>query len=162
MARRADGQSLRSCCRPGCAGWRRGFASNPEIPNSAVDDHQLRLVALAANIAADGRRSTAGTGAHDDPRRLRVRLVSHLAENAVGDIVITAPVGGALSEGELIHIVAIQLARQHFRSSVDFAGVVDEMTPSAIKLNLFDFTLCRPGGHHGNKRQAQQASKIGF
>ena len=43
-----------------------GVAALPVIEEHRilrVDDHQLRLVTLAANIAADGCRSTAGTGA---------------------------------------------------------------------------------------------------
>ena len=36
-----------------------------------------------------------------------MRLVGHLAENAVRNVIIAAPVGGALGEGELVHIVTI-------------------------------------------------------
>jgi hypothetical protein len=92
----------------------------------------------------------------------RMRLVGHLAENTVGNIVIAAPVGRPLGEGELIHIVAVQLAGQHFGGGVDFAGAFHKVAASAVKLDLFDFAFCGAGGHHGDKRQAQQAGEIGF
>ena len=88
--------------------------------------------------------------------------MAHLAENTVGDIVIAAPVGGPLGEGKLIHIVAVQFTRQRFGSRVDFAGALHKMAASAVELDLFDFASGGAGGHHGDKRQPQQAGEIGL
>ena len=91
-----------------------------------------------------------------------MRLMGHLAENAVRNVIIAAPVGGAFGEGELVHIVTIQLAGQHFGGRIDFAGTVHKVAASAVKFDLFNFTFRRAGGHHGDKREAQQAGKVGF
>ena len=40
------------------------------------------------------------------------RLALHLAEDAFGDVVVAAPVGGALGVGELVEVVAAGLRRQ--------------------------------------------------
>ena len=91
-----------------------------------------------------------------------MRFVGHLAENTVGNVVIPAPVRCALGEGELVHIVAVQLTGQHFGGGVDFAGAFHKVAATAVKFDLFDFAFCGAGGHHRNKRQAQQAGEIGF
>ena len=91
-----------------------------------------------------------------------MRLVGHLAVNAVRNVIIAAPVGGALGEGELVHIVTIQFAGQHFGGRIDFAGAFHKVAASAVKFDLFDFTFRRAGRHHGDKRQTQQAGKVGF
>lgn len=88
--------------------------------------------------------------------------MSHLAENTVRYIVIATPVGCTLGEGELVHIVAVQLTGQHFRGGVNFAGAFYKVAASAIKFDLFDFAFRGAGGHHGDKRQAQQTGEIGF
>jgi hypothetical protein len=38
-----------------------------------------------------------------------VPLLRHLLEDRLGDVVVAAPVGGALREGELVHEVAVAL-----------------------------------------------------
>ena len=88
--------------------------------------------------------------------------MGHLAEDTVGDVVVTAPVGGALGVGELIHIVAVQLTGQFFRRSINFTGALHEMAAAAVKLNLFDFSFCGAGRHDGDEWQPKQASEIGF
>ncbi len=88
--------------------------------------------------------------------------MAHLTENTVGDIVIAAPVGGPLGKGELIHIMAVQLAGQRFGSIVDFAGALHKMAASAVKLDLFDLTFGGAGRHHGDKRQPQQSGEVGL
>ena len=80
--------------------------------------------------------------------------MAHLTEDTVGDIIIPSPVGSPFGKGKLIHIMTVQLARQRFGGGIDFTGAVDEMAATAVKLNLFNFTLCRTGRHHGDKRQA--------
>lgn len=88
--------------------------------------------------------------------------MGHLAENTVRNVIIAPPVGGALGEGELVHIMAIQFAGQHFGGRIDFAGAFHKVAASAVKFDLFDFTFRRAGGHDGDKRQTEQAGKIGF
>ena len=82
-----------------------------------------------------------------------VGLALHLTEDAVSNIVIATPVGSALSISELVHVMTVQLTRQLFRGRIDFTGAFHEMTATAVKLNLFNFTLRRTGRHDGNKRQ---------
>jgi hypothetical protein len=88
--------------------------------------------------------------------------MGHLPENAVGNIVIAAPVRRPFSEGKLIHIMAVQLASQSFGGGIDFAGALDKVTASAVKLNLLNFAFCRTGRHDGDKRQTEQTGKVGF
>ena len=80
-------------------------------------------------------------------------LALHLTKDAVGDIIIAAPVGGALSVSELVHVMTVQLTRQLLRGRIDFAGAFHEMTATAVKFNLFNLTFCRTGRHDGNKWQ---------
>jgi hypothetical protein len=57
---------------------------------------------LVADVAPYGRRGPAGSGFHDDPRRLVPRLELHLIEIRLGDVVFAAP----RRQGKLIEIVA--------------------------------------------------------
>ncbi len=107
-----------------------------------VNHHQLRIITLTADITSDGGGGSARARAHDNVRGDRMRLMGHLAENAVRNI-IAAPVGGAFGEGELVHIVTIQLAGQHFGGRIDFAGAVHKVAASAVKFDLFNFTFRR-------------------
>ncbi len=55
------------------------------------------------------------------------RSQRHLLEDALRDVVVAAPVGGALGVGELVHVVAAAVLRQLLRHRVDLAGAVDKM-----------------------------------
>lgn len=98
-----------------------------------IDHRQLRIVPLIADVAPQRGGGAAGASAHHDVFRHREGFARHLAEDAVGDVVVAAPVGGALGVGELIHIVAVQLFRQLFGGGVDLGGVIDEVTAAAVK-----------------------------
>src|SRR3546814_8778379 len=50
----------------------------------------------------DRGRGAAGAGAADDPGRLGVAFVLQLADDRFGDVVVAAPVGGALGQAELV------------------------------------------------------------
>ena len=76
----------------------------------------------------------------------------HLAENTVGNIVVTAPVCRTFGVGELVHIMAIQLTLQHFGGRVNFACALYEMAAATVKFNLLYFPFGGAGGHDGNKR----------
>jgi hypothetical protein len=75
-----------------------------------VDDtetgHHGSALAVA-DVAADGRRRAAGSSADDYPGRGREPLEAHLGEEALGDVVVPAPVGRALGVGELVHVVTV-------------------------------------------------------
>ena len=91
-----------------------------------------------------------------------MRFMGHLPKDAVGNIVIAAPVRRPFSEGKLIHIMAVQFASQSFGGGIDFTRALDKVTASAIKLNLLNFAFCRTGRHDGDKRQTEQTRKVGF
>ena len=84
-----------------------------------------------------------------------------LRKQALGDIVITAPVGGPFGKGELVHIMAAGFTGDPFGLVIDLrsghgAGL------AAIKGNLVDLLLGGPFRHHGNEAQAEQLGEIGF
>jgi hypothetical protein len=64
----------------------------------------------------------------------------HLAENAVGDIVVAAPIGGAFGIGELIHVMAAQLLGQTRGLAVNRARAVDLVALPAQRLDGGDFS----------------------
>ncbi len=127
-----------------------------------IDHRQPGVVPLIADVAPQRGGGAAGAGAHYDVFRHREGFARHLAEDAVGDVVVAAPVGGALGVGELIHIVAVQLFRQQFGGGVDLGGVIDEVTAAAVKGDLFHLAARGAGRHHRDERQADQASEVGF
>src|SRR3546814_7175294 len=55
-----------------------------------------------AQVAADRGRGVAGAGTAHDPRRLGEALLPQLADDRLGDVVVAAPVGGALGQAELV------------------------------------------------------------
>ena len=117
---------------------------------------------LVAQIATDGRRRTARPGADDNPPRHRVTLGSHLFEDRLGNIVVAAPVRGALGESELVHIVAARLLGEALRSRINFARAVDEMAATAVEFDSGDFFGRRGFRHDGNELKAEQPGEIGF
>src|SRR5699024_8421545 len=74
-----------------------------------VDNGQTGAQTTVAQIAADGRRGTAGTRPHHDPFRVGVAFHGQLFEDRHGDVVVAAPVGGPFGVGELVHVVAVGL-----------------------------------------------------
>ncbi|MNN21823.1 hypothetical protein D3C81_1351580 [compost metagenome] len=127
-----------------------------------IDHRQAGVVPLIADIAAQGRRGATGTGTHYDMLGYRERFAFHLAEDAVGDVVVAAPVGGPFSVGELIHIVAVQLFRQLLGDGINLRRMVDEVTTPAVERDLLNLAACGTGRHDGNKRQANQPGEVSF
>ena len=117
---------------------------------------------LVAHVAAKSGRSAAGTGAADDPVRHRIGFVRHLGENGVGDIIVAAPVCGALGIGELVHVMTIQLLRQTLGFVVNGGRIVHQVAAPAIEFDGANFFLRGALGHHRDEGQAQQAGKIGL
>src|SRR5690606_6357562 len=80
--------------------------------------HPRRQAAIAC-VTADRGAGTAGAGTAHHPGRHRVRLLVHLPEDRLGDVVVGAPVGGALGVGELVHEVAAAFAGEPDRLGGD-------------------------------------------
>ena len=127
-----------------------------------VDHREPGLVPAVAQVASDRRAGAAGAGADHDPGRHRVRLQRHLREDRLGDVVVAAPVGGALGIGELVEIVAAALAGQPRGLGVHRRRVVDEVAAAALVFDQRD--LARAGGawHHGHEAQAEQPREVGL
>ena len=87
-----------------------------------IDDGEPGGEAAVAQVPADRRARAAGARADHDPLGHRVRLGGQLLEDRLGDVVVAAPVGGALGVGELVEVVAAQLVGQASRDVVDGAG----------------------------------------
>jgi hypothetical protein len=51
-------------------------------------------------------------------------LQAHLREQRLGDIVVAAPVGGALGIGELVQVLSASVGRQPRRFGIDRGGIV--------------------------------------
>jgi hypothetical protein len=84
----------------------------------------------------------------------------HLAENAVGDIVVAAPIGGAFGIGELVHVMAAQLLGQTRGLAVNRARAVRIVALPAQRLDGGDFFRRRAARHHRDKGQAQHPRKV--
>jgi len=91
-----------------------------------------------------------------------VRLAAHLLEDGFRDVVVAAPVGGPLRVGELVHVVAVALARQPLGLGVQLGGIADEVAAAAIELDLRDLGGRRAARHHRDEGQAQKAREIGL
>src|SRR5690606_706953 len=126
------------------------------------DHAKPRVQVAVADEAPDGGRRAARAGAHDHPLGDGVELARHLAEDAFGDVVVAAPVGGALGVRELVQIIPVGLVGDGLGSTVDFAGVVDEMAAAAEALDGLDLLPAGRTGHHGHERQAEQAGEVGL
>jgi hypothetical protein len=89
-------------------------------------------------------------------------LARHLLEHALGDVVVAAPVGGALGIGELVHVVAAGALGQRAGLLVHLRRVVDEVAARAVEGDLRDL-LGRGGArHHRDEGQAQQPREVGL
>ncbi len=89
-------------------------------------------------------------------------LLPHLLEDRFGDVVVGAPVGGALGIGELVHEVAARGAGQALRLGTDRVGVCHQVAAPAIELDRGDLFGRRVARHHGQERQAEQAREVGL
>ncbi len=85
-----------------------------------------------------------------------------LPEQALGDVVVTAPVGRPLGKSELVHEMPVDLAGQSLAFLTDHAGVVHVMAGTTIELNLRAFLPRGLPRHDGDEGQFQQLCKIGL
>jgi hypothetical protein len=91
-----------------------------------------------------------------------VRLGAHLLEDGLRDVVVAAPVGGALGVGELVHVVAVALARQALGLGVDLVAPLDEVAAPAVEGDLRHLGRRGAARHDGDEGQAQQAREVGL
>ena len=127
-----------------------------------VHHGQPRVVAVVAEVPADGGAGAARSGAHHDPAGDRVLFQRQLPEDGLGDVVVAAPVRGPLGVGELVHVVAVARGGHLRRGRVDLRGMVHQQAGAAELLDQRN--LLRAGGarHDGDERQAQQLREVGF
>ena len=62
-------------------------------------------------------------------------LQLHLFKNALGNVVVAAPIGGLLGIGELVHVMAIHFIGQVLRRRVHLAGMGDKMAMAAQRFD---------------------------
>ncbi|MNP27431.1 hypothetical protein D3C76_1203410 [compost metagenome] len=123
--------------------------------------HPGGMLAIA-NIAPKGRGSAASARARNQPGRLRMPLETHLGKDRFGNIVVGAPVSGALGVGELVHEVTAGFPRQTFGFCVELRRVIHQMALTTIERDLGNLFLRGTGRHHGDERQSEQAREVGF
>jgi hypothetical protein len=88
-----------------------------------------------------------------------VFLVAHLRVDRLGDVVVPAPVGGALGVGELVQVVPAALPRNTLGLGVHLTRVLHEMATPALGFDERDLGGTRSRGHHGDERQTEQDAK---
>ena len=87
-------------------------------------------------------------------------LHRHLAEDRLRDVVVAAPVGRALCEGELVEEVSVALGREPVRLVVHGRRVVDQVTRRSLRLDQRDLLGAGGGRHDGDERQAEEAREV--
>jgi hypothetical protein len=86
----------------------------------------------------------------------------HLSENALGDIVVAAPVRRAFRILELVEIMAAGRCREFLRGHVDRPGVFHLMDLPPIEADRFQLGKRRGRRHHGDERKAQHPREVGL
>ena len=76
-------------------------------------------MALVAQKAAYGGAGAAGARTHHHPARDGMAFARHLAEHALRDVVVAAPVGGPLGIAELVHVMPAGLVRNRLGPLID-------------------------------------------
>ncbi len=113
-----------------------------------------------AHEPADGGAGAAGPGPDHDPPGHGVPLPGHLLEDRLGDVVVAAPVGGPLGEGELVQVVPAALLGQLPGDLVDLARVVDEVALPALALDEGDLLGAGRAHHDGDERQPEHPREV--
>ncbi len=98
--------------------------------------------------------------AADHPGGHGVGLERHLREHRLGDVVVAAPVGRPLGEGELVHEVPAGLARRGAgRRRRRRSELGDEVAAAAVELDQLDL-LGLVSGHHRDELEPEQAREV--
>src|SRR3546814_15390754 len=93
---------------------------------------------LLLTLSCPPRRSSYHRADASDPRRrLRRRFSGRLADDRFGDVVVAAPVGGALGQAELVEMAGAPRGMPG-GAFVDLRGVVDEVAVAAKRLHVGD------------------------
>ncbi|SLG99966.1 Uncharacterised protein [Mycobacteroides abscessus subsp. abscessus] len=125
-----------------------------------VDHRQLGGVPAIADVAADGGAGSAGARAHHDPFRHRMGLQPQLVVDALGDVVVAAPVGGPFGVGELVHVVPAALGRQARGLGVHLRRASHEVTAAALGLDQRDLLRRGIRRHHRDEIESEQLGEI--
>ncbi len=149
---------------PAAGGGEAVVAALPGVVEDRVldIDHAERRQVAIADVAPDRRRGAAGAGTHHHPFGNRLGLGLHLLEDALGDVVVAAPVGRPFGIGELVQVVAAALVRQVVCDRRRSPGVVDEMARAAEALDRVDLLRAGRARHDRDEGQAQQPREIGL
>src|ERR1700733_15623731 len=125
-----------------------------------VRDAKSRRKSLVADEPTDGRGGAAGAGAAYDPGGNGVFLLTHLRKDALGDVVVAAPVGGAFCVGELIQIVSVRFRGEALCFGIDGPRIRDGMDLPAMETYGVQFRGRRRGGYDCNEPQAQKSCEV--
>ncbi len=115
-----------------------------------------------ADEAPEGSRGATSSCPTDDPCWFWVIFTLHLLKNALGDVVVAAPVGRAFGEGELIKKMPIIFARQTLCNVIDRAGVFNKMDVTSLKLDSIDLGWRRLCRDYSDEFQSDQSREISF
>ena len=88
-------------------------------------------------------------------------FAAQLAKDGFGDIVVAAPVGGALGQPELVQMAGT-IGGVLGGVGMDLACIFHQITLPAQRLHRLDFLRRSAGRHHCDKGQPQQARKPRF
>ena len=110
----------------------------------------------------DGRRCAAGTCADHHPCGFGLGFQAHLCKQTLGDVVVPAPIGCALSEGELIHEVTAAFSGKSIAFWDHRPGISHLVASTAIEFDLVDLLLRCAGRDDCDEGQPEQARKVGF
>src|SRR5690606_34609578 len=86
--------------------------------------------------------------AHHNPARYRMFFQLHLAEDTLRDVVVSTPVGGYTSVGELVHVVTVGFMCELVGSIVNITGILYKVAFAAVKRNGVDLRLGGAGRHN--------------
>ena len=90
------------------------------------------------------------------------RSNSQLLVDGFGDVVVPAPVRGALRVGELVHVVAAGLDRERGGLLVHPPRVVHEVALPAVELDQAALLRARGAGHDRDERHADELGEVGL
>ena len=87
-------------------------------------------------------------------------LRRHLREDALGDVVVAAPIGRPLGIGELVEIMTTRLGRQAMGYVIDGARIVDRVDFAAVETDRIELGRGGRGGHDRDEAQPQHLGEI--
>ena len=137
-----------------------GRVGRQERRTLRIDDGEPGGQAAVAQVPADRRARAAGARADHDPLGHGVRLGDQLLEDRLGDVVVAAPVGGALGVGELVEVVPAQLVGEAAGDLVDGACGSHQLAAAAFALDQGELVGAGRAGDHRHERQPEQPGEV--